>query len=386
MLATLVLLTLLFVVATTGASYYGFLNDDDANPFLADGRWISDAHNQVVHEHKAGSEFLADDVNNESRGFLKASDLNKSKGRNKAVKNHQFAPFDEKHLKTWNKMKDAKNKNKKPKNMKPKNSKQLQISTPQNDDPIQNSRNQKIKNFDERVRFIQSLDKNAQQMKEPYHNGLYQPRIPPLRQNEQDFFYYPPPGFYQHYNLPQFMGRTNYQNLPASYQRALLPYILYPHHSPYPPNQSDNQFTAEGEKISMALVKAITDYLKATGDAKGLTKVVQALTAFNEIFTSPTYYGPLMDGYKKFLEKISAHSFLKSLNDEHPMNIPRIANENHKKMDFQKHGRKHLSNLSKKSDTTGLNEEEKLSKAIGDYLSTKKSTLEKDKNETKENQ
>lgn len=79
------------------------------------------------------------------------------------------------------------------------------------------------------------------------------------------------------------MGRTNYQNIPASYQRALLPYILYPHHSPYPPNQSDNQFTAEGEKISMALVKAITDYLKATGDAKGLTKVVQALTAFNEV-------------------------------------------------------------------------------------------------------
>lgn len=30
-----------------------------------------------------------------------------------------------------------------------------------------------------------------------------------------------------------------------------------------------------------------------------------------QIFTSPTYYGPLMDGYKKFLEKISAHSFLK---------------------------------------------------------------------------
>lgn len=93
-----------------------------------------------------------EDVNNESKGFLKASDPNKSKGRNKAVKNHQFAPFDEKHLKTWNKIKDAKNKNKKPKNKKPKNPRQLQISTPQNDDPTQNSRNQKIKNFDERVR------------------------------------------------------------------------------------------------------------------------------------------------------------------------------------------------------------------------------------------
>ena len=119
-------------------------------------------------------------------------------------------------------------------------------------------------------------------MKEPYHNGLQPPRFPPLRQNEQDFFYYPPPGFYQHYNLPQFMGRTNYQNIP-SYQKALLPYILYPHQFPYPPDQPENQFTAEGEKISMTLVKAITDYLKATGDAKGLTQVVQALTAFNEV-------------------------------------------------------------------------------------------------------
>lgn len=40
MLATLVLLTLLFVVATTGASYYGFLDEDDANPFLAGEFWV----------------------------------------------------------------------------------------------------------------------------------------------------------------------------------------------------------------------------------------------------------------------------------------------------------------------------------------------------------